>query len=189
MTTIAYRNGVLAADSRCTYEDPSAGTQVFKCEKLFRKSIPNAEGQMEEVILATQGETFSGMLFVDWYGSGKEPPELLIHGDAEFTVLILKKDGLYEVDRWCRPIKVLEDFYAVGSGSKAAMGAMFMGADAAKAVDVACKIDPYSALPIVTMSLTKPAAKRVRKPRVGKPKNTGQLQLHELPLAMIKGQL
>jgi len=156
MTVIAYRDGVIAADSRCTYEDAAAGTQVFKCEKLFRKVVPTLDGTgQEEVILATQGETFSGMVFVDWFGTGKDMPEILIHGDAEFTVLILRRDGLYEVDRWCRPIKILEEFYAIGSGSKAAMAAMLMGASAAKAVDVACKLDPYCAPPIIKMRLKK----------------------------------
>lgn len=156
MTIIAYRDGVIAADSRCTYEGEAAGTQVFKCEKLFRKTVPTLDRtDQEEVILATQGETFSGMVFVDWFGTGKDMPELLVHGEADFTVLILRKDGLYEVDRWCRPIKVLEEFYAVGSGSKAAMGAMHMGASAARAVEIACRIDPYCAPPIVKMRLKK----------------------------------
>ncbi len=153
MTTITYRNGVLAADSRVTVDSEAGGSRNFICEKLFRKSIPGPDGTAEEVILATAGDSSSGMVFVDWYGSGQPPPELLVTGEADFTVLILKRDGLYEVDAWCRPIKILDEFYAVGSGTKAALGAMHMGASAQRAVEIACRIDPYSAPPIITMRL------------------------------------
>jgi len=152
VTTIAYRAGILAADSRTTTHTDAGGARVFICEKLFRKSIL-VNGAQQEVILATAGETFSGLVFVDWLGSGKDPPDNLIHGDADFSVLVLQADGLYEWDKWCRGEKVLNEFYAIGSGAKAAMGAMYMGAGAAKAVEVSCLIDPYSAPPIHTMKL------------------------------------
>jgi hypothetical protein len=151
MTTIAYRSGVIAADSRTTTHTEEGGSRVFRCEKLYRK-FP---GHPDEVILGTAGETFSSLVFVDWYGTGKKRPSELIDGDADFTVLAFTRKGLFEYDKWCRGERILNSFYAVGSGAKAAMGAMHMGASAQKAVEIACRIDPFSAPPIVAWRLGK----------------------------------
>ena len=127
---------------------------MFNCQKLYRKTVKIGEVE-QDVILATSGENFSGLLFVEWYGSGKERPELLVHGEADFSVLVLTREGLFEYDRWCVAEKVLNKVYAIGSGAKAAMGAMLAGTNARRAVEIACEIDPYSAPPVVTMALPK----------------------------------
>lgn len=154
MTTIAYKDGTLAADSRVTVDSEAGGSRNFLCDKLFRKIVPVGDS-MEEVIIATAGESFSGMVFVDWYGSGQPPPDNLIVGEADFTVLVLTQAGLFEYDRWCRGIEVKDKFYAVGSGTKVALGAMAMGASAKRAVEIACEFDPYTAPPVLTMRLRK----------------------------------
>lgn len=148
MTTIAYREGVVAADSRETWEGEAAGTTVARCAKLFRKKVGR-----RDVVLATAGATYSGMLFVDWYGSGKEPPSALLDLDSEedFDVLILDRGKVSLTNHLCRPIEVLDSFTAIGSGRKAALAAMHCGRSAREAVRIACLIDPYSAPPIVTM--------------------------------------
>jgi hypothetical protein len=145
MTTIAYRNGILAADSRVTVSSEAGGDRTFQCEKLFRKMIPGPDGTVEEVIFATAGDSTSGMVFVDWYGSGHEAP----------------------VTQWCRGMQIKDEFYAIGSGCKLALGAMEMGAGALKAVEIAGRRDPYTAGPFTTMRLknvkAKPAVPKVRK--------------------------
>lgn len=149
MTTIAYRDGILAADSRTSIQTEAGGSRFFKCEKLYRVL---RGGVLNIVGLA--GESASGLVFLDWYQSGdKETPEKLITGEADFTALVLNRSGLFEFDKWCRGEKILGRFYAVGSGAKAALGALHMGANARTAVRIACKVDPYSAGPIVTMSI------------------------------------
>lgn len=167
MTTIAFRKGVLAADSRTTIETEGGGGRMFLCEKLFRKAV-TINGVLEEVIIATAGESSPGMVFLDWFGSGQEPPDRLIDGEADFTCLVLQKDGLYEYDAWCRGVKIMDEFYAVGSGAKAALAAMHMGASAAKAVEVACRIDYYSGPPVITMRLKPDAKPKIRVPKVRK---------------------
>lgn len=149
MTTIVYRDGIMASDSRSTAESEAGGSRVFKCVKMYEKIVPG-EGR---VVIGTAGEGYPALLFVDWYGTGKEPPGTLIDGDADFTCIVLSKRGLWEYDKWCRGEKVIGKFYAIGSGAKAALGALHMGANAAQSVRVACKIDPYSAGPIRTMRL------------------------------------
>lgn len=165
MTTIAFRSGILAADSRVTTDSEAGGTRIFICQKLYKKTVKINGGDAEEVILATAGESAPGELFVEWFGTGKDVTEMrdtFVLGEADFEVLVLRQSGLYEVDKYCHLSKVLNPFYAVGSGAKAAMGAMHMGADARKAVEIACKIDPYSAPPIYTMSLI-PVVKKPKK--------------------------
>lgn len=140
MTTIAYRKGVMAADSRATYEDD----RITKVDKLFRKG---------KAIIGLAGESEPGLVFLDWYGTGKEPPSCLIDGDADFTALVLTRKGLFEYGKYCRPERVLDDFHAIGSGAKGAMCAMHAGADAKRAVQIVAKVDAGTGGPITTMTL------------------------------------
>lgn len=149
MTTIAVRNGIMAADSRTTVSTEGGGDRFFKCEKLYRKT----GADNKDVIIGLAGESAPGLVFLDWYGTGNEPPARLLDGEGDFTALVLTRKGLFEYDKWCRGEQIKMRFYAVGSGAKAALGAMQMGANALTAVKVACKIDPCSAGPVLTMRL------------------------------------
>jgi hypothetical protein len=175
MTTIAYKNGVIAADSRVTVDSEAGGSRNFHTEKLFRRRV-NINGIEQEVIMATAGESAPGSLFVEQFGSGKSLPEIRdVFGDSDvdFTVLLVTQAGLFEVDKWCVMEPVYEPFYAIGSGAKLAMGAMEAGASAARAVEIACKRDPYTAPPVVTMRL-KPNAKSNSAPLPEMPKPDAQ---------------
>lgn len=144
----------MAADSRATIETEAGGARLFRCEKLYRKKIKVGK-RIEEHILGFAGESSPALLYLDWYGTGKPPPEVFADMVSDFSVLILSKHGLFDVDAYCRPEKVLEKFWAIGSGAKAALGAMHAGATARQACAIACKIDPYSGLPITHMTLSK----------------------------------
>ena len=150
MTTIAYRAGIIAADSRETWESDVGGVSVGSCEKLFRKRVGK-----RDVVIGTAGGSYLGMVFVDWYGSNGEVPVILrdAHLDEDFDVLILDRGKVYTANHLCRPIEVIDSFIAIGSGRKAALAAMHCGRSAREAVAVACKIDPFSALPITTMTM------------------------------------
>lgn len=147
MTTIAYRDGIIASDTRGTDENYHPG--IYRCEKLFRK---------DGAIIGTAGGDAEGMVFVDWYGTKKKPPERLVAGDADFCCLVLTPDGLFWYDKWCRPNRILDEFYAVGSGAPYAVGAMAMGASADHAVSIAMRYDCYTGGDIVTMTLEVPQA-------------------------------
>lgn len=164
MTTIAYRNGVIAADSRVTVSSDAGGDRNFHTKKLFRTYV-DIKGTQSEVILATAGESAPGSLFVEQWSTGKsltEIRDLFTYSEADFTILVVTENGLFEVDKWCILEPVYEEFYAIGSGSKLAMGAMEAGVSAQKAVEIACRRDPYTALPVVTMRL-KSNGKQTRK--------------------------
>lgn len=155
MTTIACRRDldgrfVVCADSWEIVESEDGGATVELCEKLFRRQRLE-ERKPVEVIIATAGESGPGMLFVDWYASGKpEPPDL---ADTEFDVLILRPDGLFKADQHCQPVKVLEPYTAIGTGRKHALTAMDCGLSAFEAVMMAARRDPYTGGGIVSMSL------------------------------------
>lgn len=158
MTTIAYRDGVVAADSQETWDSEGGGASKHKCVKLYRKQVRSEKEGVppHDVIIATAGASMPGMVFVDWYGSGKDIPDSLIHGtdnDGNFDVLIVTPDGVFIADRYCRPVKIEDKFIAIGSGRKAALAAMHCGKTAVEAVEIAAKIDPYTSGKIVSMSL------------------------------------
>jgi hypothetical protein len=166
VTTIAYRAGIIAADSRMTYTTDGGGSRKHLCTKLYRKTI--TEGRRTfEAIIATAGESSPALVFVDWYGSGKPIPEMLRDLGGDFTCLILTPRGLYEADVYCRPDQILEPFYAVGSGSKEALAAMHCGKSAREAVEIASRIDPYTGGRIVSMRL-EPDPRQERRPRKSK---------------------
>lgn len=147
MTTIAYKDGIIASDSCATDEgSETAGAVKIQCEKLFRKVVDG-----RDVIIATAGETAPGMVFVKWYGSGKKQSKRL--AEADFTVLVIDDGVLYESGPWCVLERVISPFYAIGSGRKCALAAMACGKTALEAVEIAAMFDPYTAGPFVSMAL------------------------------------
>lgn len=148
MTTIAYRDGVIASDSCATHTTEAGGAVKLLCEKLYRKEVGP---EKRPVIIGTAGESMPALIFVEWYGSGKKPPKRI--KDTDFTCLILDGDQLFEADAWCVLEKIIAPFYAIGSGRKAALAAMECGKSAVEAVEIAAKFDPYTAGPFVTMRL------------------------------------
>lgn len=144
MTSIAYKDGIVAADSREIW----AGS-ISRCAKLFRKRVAR-----RDVVFATAGDSYTGMIFVDWYGSGPTLPAAFSHldKDDDFEVMILDRGKVFVANRHCRPLQIDLPFFALGSGTDACMAAMHCGKSAREAIRVACLIDPNSAPPIVTMS-------------------------------------
>ena len=145
MTTIAYKDGIIAADSRATWGDGFAET----CQKLFRMRGGPHKGE----IVATAGACSPGMVFVDWYENPRKPRPKIQFEEEAFICMVLNWAGLYSVDDHCRLIKVMEPFYATASGGNFAMGAMAAGASAEQAVEIACRFSAFSAPPVRTMQL------------------------------------
>jgi ATP-dependent protease HslVU (ClpYQ) peptidase subunit len=154
MTTIAVRNGFMAADS----QESDEGNSVKRpCKKIYEKQI-TYRGVKWRVLIGTAGATYTGMVFVDWYDGNpnKRIPYQFENVDymEDFECLILHPAGVFTVNRMCRPILSETADAAVGSGSKAAMAVMMHDhkASAKRAVEVACKIDAYTALPVLVKS-------------------------------------
>jgi hypothetical protein len=142
MTTIAYSRAerVLAADSRQTFH-----SRPIKCEKLYRRA---------GAVIALAGDEGPGLLFLDWYGSGRARPELLVTGEGDFEALVLDdKKRLWRFDKWCRGERIRARYFAIGTGADIALGAMEAGASARAAVRIACMHDINSGLPVRVMGV------------------------------------
>ncbi len=140
MTVIAANREMMAGDTRSTHDEIVVGTH--RKVHVVRDMLVGYAGCMD-----------SGIMFLGWckrgMGSRGKPGDLT----PEFTGLILDESGLYEYKGFLVPILIERDFWAIGSGAQAALGAMRMGADPAEAVEIACAIDLHSAGPITVERL------------------------------------
>lgn len=109
---------------------------------------------VRNMLVGYAGCVDSGILFLEWckrgMGSRGKPGDLR----EQFTGLVLDESGLYEYKWYLVPIKIEGEFWAVGSGAPAALGAMRMGATPEEAAKIACEIDPDSGGRVVTETLT-----------------------------------
>ena len=119
MTIIAYRDGILAADSGAWYGDAFLG-HGNKIDVL-----PDAS------LLATSGTWSDGELAREWF-SGDQTGERPAMADS-FGGLVL------QLGSKCIPFELRAPFHADGSGHEIAIGAMHMGATAIQAVEAACE--------------------------------------------------
>jgi ATP-dependent protease HslVU (ClpYQ) peptidase subunit len=130
MTTIAYRDGVLASDSRLTFVDYVC---TDKCIKVW--ALPDG------TLFGASGDNEGGLALLKSLRAG-EPMKTEV--DSDFTAIrILPKGQIFITegklwDRWP------ERFVAIGSGGKYALAAMRSGADAVTAVKAGIALDIYS---------------------------------------------
>jgi len=126
MTTIAYCNGVLAADGQV-----SGAPGVRWTMKLFRR---------DGAVYGGAGARSDIQALADWYfGDRKEPPKYFLHGDEKpsASILVMHDHGrVYHCNYDACPMAI-PGYAAIGSGADYAVGAMFMGASAIRAVEAA----------------------------------------------------
>ncbi len=130
MTTIATKDGIVACDSQVTGTFLESGKKVYQNKKM---------------IVGFCGDWVAADHVMRIYLAGKElDPDKDVDRDDDFELMVLKKSGIYLVDKWLREVKICGTQYAIGSGSQAAMVAMNMGATAKEAIKEAMKVDPYT---------------------------------------------
>lgn len=132
MTTIAYRDGVLAADRR-----KGNGWIEGEATKIHRVGewLFAGSGAISEI--ATAHRLIEAGV--------KEFPKVL---DAvkvdDSRVIIIKRNQIFEVQKGGWFTYPVGAFHAWGSGFPPALGAMHMGAGAVRAVEIAMLVDPES---------------------------------------------
>jgi hypothetical protein len=97
------------------------------------------------IIVAFSGEAYACAALQEWLLTGRaDRPNVLKNESAE--ALVLHRDGRVEsIDCFGRVIPLDPKVpYAAGSGMSAAMAAMLAGCSAAKAVEIASQVDPYT---------------------------------------------
>ena len=143
MTTIAYRDGIMASDSACFDSSLYQG----EVDKLW--TLPPIG------LIGCSGEIGAMIQFVDWLKDGsdrKRKPDF--PDDCDFESIVVSPDGeVMHYDRHLVPIRVANDLHAIGSGRKLALGAMMAGASADEAVKIACHYDMVTREPIRTIRL------------------------------------
>lgn len=148
MTVIAFDGRTVAADKQIT-----CGHLKSTATKLFKHIV---DGQLQAV-LAIEGDLPQGMRMVAWYKDGANPhlfPATHREGCSAATMTVFRPDMrplVYEDS----PVPfVIEDrFHGGGVGKYAALGAMLAGADARRAVEIACQLTNECGMGIDTVEL------------------------------------
>lgn len=136
MTTIVWRDGVMAADSRGYGGDKCPIGQKQKIRRLEDGTLvgcsSNTPGQPEAVL--------------DWYAAGADIEKAPKFPENRFRFLAVKPDGMAFLgeDSFYLAGPLRAEFYAVGSGQEYALGALHMGASAERAVQIAVELDVWS---------------------------------------------
>lgn len=151
MTVIAYRDRIMAADS-CWNDNGLITTLSNKIIRLKSGSLLGEAGDADsrEMRLLLENATDPSGLPTrkDLLEVGLDYHGLLVLPDGsmwDVSVDLEKKDaGLYPVER---------TYYAVGCAKQIAIGAMWDGATAARAVEAACEFNTYCRLPVQVVTL------------------------------------
>lgn len=140
MTTIVFRDGILAGDTRVT-----AGETILPGWE--RKVFQLADGSL----FASAGDTENGEKLLRAMRKKQPPPR--IETDRSIEAIWVHPDGklfFYESSLWMRH-KVL--YCAIGSGQSFALGALAMGASAIESVKIGMQFDAYSGGRVVVVKL------------------------------------
>lgn len=137
MTTIAVKDGVMACDSQLT-NGVSGSVQ-----KIRKKG---------DIIIGYCGDWIAAEYMAKYYLSDRQE-ELIEDRKDDVELIVLKKTGIYIVDKKLREARICGKHYSIGSGSMAAMTAMNMGATAIEAIREAIKVDEYSGGKIKSIAL------------------------------------
>jgi len=146
MTTIAYRNGILATDRQVTVANSRK-----ECAKMWA---------VKGAVIAVAGVLSDGLRFKDWWLSGKADQYFAISDHSSIIVVDLKTAQVTEYDSNMVAMPIIGEFEAWGTGCDFAMGAMAAGSDAVKAVDIGMRYDVYSGIGISVLNINE--IKKVR---------------------------
>jgi hypothetical protein len=142
MTVIAYRDGVMVADT-----EMSIGNVKSRCLKIAKKN--------GHLIGLCGAECPPLATFVSAFGKKDDETKKALSG-FKFTALVVTPKGemqLWDPSMTFEPLQT--PFYAIGSGGEVAMGAMEMGASSRRAVLAAIKWASQVSGPMTTLRLSK----------------------------------
>lgn len=157
MTTIAFRDGIMATDSHVTFGDDFC----TRCNKVFRLKYGHLAG------FSGDADERDLLAILHTIRSEKNLPTraTLETLKQEFNVLLVLKNGrvfyvscvLVDLQSdaifSAQIIENEEKYGAVGNGFRYAIGAMAAGASARDAVVIACKYDIFTGPPVKTYNL------------------------------------
>lgn len=135
ITTLAYKDGVLASDSLAT----ANGNRVSLVTKVMEKN---------GILFGGSGSLSMVQHFFDWVRGGMEgdPPEMQEGSTYEGVIIVAPTMLLFTPHGLIR--RPAGPWWSSGSGWEIAAGAMMAGKSAIEAIEVAIEIDVYSGGPI-----------------------------------------
>ena len=147
MTTIASTRSAMAGDSMVFVDSKG----IWYPAKKIRRVTGG--------IVGAAGDAGDCTRLLDWAETGfneKKRPKFLTEPDDEDAaiLLLLNAEGIHMMatsDPY--PELIAKDFYAIGSGGKAAHAALYSGKTLDEAMDIAHAIDPYTRPPFDIESL------------------------------------
>jgi hypothetical protein len=157
VTTIVYRDGIMACDSQIT----SGDIKYAKAKKIRRLG--------GGALIGVCGDWFAGYrLMMGLRDDGTLPSGLLEITKGAQGILVFPDDRSQWVIMGGKSggiAPALGPYLTDGSGFAVAMAAMMGGADAVKAVQIACELDVNSSLPVYYEKLGegKPKGRKGRK--------------------------
>lgn len=138
MTTIAFKDGVMASDSRGV--SVAIGITA-SCKKIYTILVGKRK---KPHLVGFAGDASSSMMFLEWFRTRDDlRTRILTHcgGDRGFHALIWDGKRLFDADELCMVEEVNDEYYAVGSGACHAITALDCGKSAVEAVRMAMKRD------------------------------------------------
>lgn len=146
MTTIAYKNGILAADKQT-----NLGPFPTRTTKVFRHG---------EWLAAGTGDTHRIREIHEWIEAGMDPktlPAFQRDPDTSATFILVDQKGeIFLLDNSHTLVQVEQPFYAIGSGRDFAMMAMHLGKSAPEAVELAAIYDTSTGMGVDTVTIPQP---------------------------------
>lgn len=140
MTTIAFRDGIIASDSLASYGDnkvPSDMQKLFVLVDGRIAGVTGNEGLWRRMLWWLQGDR------------KEQQPEP--SNDKSYTIVVLRTDGEVEIFEDGYHYIETAPFMAYGSGQAAALGALHAGCSAAEAVRIATLVDKNSGGAVKTL--------------------------------------
>ena len=143
MTTLAYKSGILAFDSKVTADGLCSGTMTKG--RVTKKYLVAACGAAEDV-----------EAFLDWMDAGgiqDDKKKFGLEREVDISAISVDKKGIVRhYGGRLYPYKIQASFHADGSGGHLAIGAMAHGATAVQAVKIASTYDSYTGGKVNTLS-------------------------------------
>lgn len=136
MSVIVWDGKKLAADKQVT--DGGLLRTTTKIRKVTK-------GKFKGFLIGACGATATANLLMDWFEVGAKPEhfpyEYAKSNEFGATLMVITDTkAIFRYDHLPVPIIMEDKMYATGSGRDFAYGALSMGADAVKAVEVACEL-------------------------------------------------
>lgn len=146
MTTIAYKNGILAGDKQTTHGKVSVRTR--KVHKIGDWLVGGA------------GDTAHLHEMHEWIREGMDPKTLPAFqrdtGSCVEILMVDKAGKLFMLENSHVLYEVEQQFFAIGSGRDFALAAMHLGKSAPEAIEVAAQFDVNTGMGVDTVTLNQP---------------------------------